>query len=562
MYVSLTLVAFCSLFITTSPIAAAGNPIGYDKVCLKATKVIIKNNGKTVRKRDLTGTGLPIGKKIYIVGITQSKAGRIITTGNQAADQELAPFGAKYVAGVMQYLEGSPTMTTQDGNIHVVLGAVPTYQPARHTPAQFFAVFPREPKPTSAPGEGGTIGGLQQGPLTLEQIFAPGSTQDCASIAWDPEGRVFDANTLEPMENVKVTLLNSEKKPVNQIEIVNPDTTDILGNYTFYVEEGDYYLTVKAPAGYEMITADSQVNPGYAKAYYNLYTKDSIIVERIDTPEEQMQEAPNVEHRDIPLISKTGKTIRPLSVLSHTEIGVDDGTLYEGQTSHPLTKITILQGGQAIAQGEADKSGAYAVPVSSALIDPQVPVDLSYEKVDLTKDVLSLIRKYIGIVYAEVNSITIRTQPLIRHIDGYAFDQNGRVMSFAVVNIRLTDTGEIAIQTNADKDGHFTIPDGTEPSFPFYFEFVDPTTNKSVRKETSEFSVNNKLVGEYDKERAMQNRKQFENTPPTQPTQKPVSSPGATQDIAGYLIILFVVVVFGGVGAYLYVQKRKTEASF
>ena len=102
-----TLVVLISsiVFIYPTTTQAEGNPIGYDKVCLKAEKVIEKNGEKTIRKRKLTGTGLPVGKTIYIVSITQSKSGQIITTGDQAADTELAPFGDDFAVGLAEFVE-------------------------------------------------------------------------------------------------------------------------------------------------------------------------------------------------------------------------------------------------------------------------------------------------------------------------------------------------------------------------------------------------------------------------------------------------------------------------
>lgn len=537
-------------FVYPKTTMAEGNPVGYDKVCLKPEKIIEQKGSKTVRKRKLTGTGLPIGKTIYIVNITQSKAGQIITTGDQAADTELAPFGAKYVAGVMQYVSGQAKMNSIDGNVEVIVNAVPAYEPARHTPAQYFAVFPREPQPTGDPTQAaGTVGGLQQGPLGMDQLFSPGSTKDCASIQWDPEGRVFDANTLEPMENISVTILDSAKKTLNVAGVRNPDITDVLGNYTFYVEEGDYYLSAKLPNTYTMVTDVSQIHQNYTKVYSDIYKTDEKIVERIDTPEEEQQGYPNVEHRDIALISTSAKTNRPLSILAHTEIAADDGEVYSGQTTHPLTKIFIKQGGVQIAEGTADKNGAYSFPVAASLINPQTPIDISYEKVDLTQLPLALqnswLQKLIGVVFAQQeNTVTIRTQPILQNVDGYAYNQNGGIIPFATVNLRLKNNDAVAVQVKADEAGHFSVVKGAAPSLPYYFEFIDPTSKELIKKETSEFSVNNNVVGKFKQNVKPQQREIPDQTQPqTTDSTKTEMSPMVIASIVFILILGAVTVV-------------------
>jgi hypothetical protein len=563
---TLSITGFVLFFVTGSIFAQTGNPLGYEKICLKAERIIIKDGEKTIRKRKLTGTGFPVGKTIYIVSITQSKAGQIITTGDQSADTDLAPFGAKYVAGVMKYLEGQAKMTSADGSINVVVNAVPSYEPARHTPAQYFGVFGKEPQPIVGEQATGTEGGLQQGPLTLEQLFSPSATSDCASIQWDPEGRVFDANTLEPMENVVVTILDSTKKPVNQAGVKNPDNTDILGIYTFYVEEGDYYLSVKPPSGFTLPSSESQIHKNFTRAYYNLYKKDEVIIERIDTPEEEAQGYPNVEHRDIPLYSTTAKTIRPFNVLAHTEIAAADGTVYSGQTTHPLSKVILKQGGQVIYEKEADKYGAYSFPIESALIDPQAPVDITFEKTDLTSESLTFLdhikQQLFGVVFAQQKSITIRTQPILQSIKGTAFDKDGNTIPYSIVNIKLTSNDAIAIQTKADNEGKFSIPDGTAPTLPYYFEFIDPLTNIQTRKETSEFSVNNQIVDLYDKQKAQANIKQRNDTviPTLTPKiQEPIKA-GSPEVLI--LVAVIAVLTMGAIMTFFILRNKKQQQPF
>lgn len=535
-------------------------PIGYEKICLKAEKIIQKEGEKTIRKRKLTGTGMPIGKPIYIVSITQSKAGQIITTGDSAADAELAPFGAQYVAGVMKYVSGQAKMTSVDGNIEVVVNAVPSYAPARHTPAQYFAVFPRDPQPTINPTSGGTEGGLQQGPIGMDTLFSPGSTKDCAAIQWDPEGRAFDANTLEPMENVEVTILDAAKKPVNQAGVKNPDMTDILGNYTFYVEEGDYYLSIKAPASYQMVEQVSDVHQNYSKVYSRLYQSDEKIVERIDTPEEEAQGYPDIERRDIALVSATMREVRPLAILSHTEITADDGEVYSGQTTHPLTKVSIQQGGIEIAMGEADKNGSYSVPVGSAAINPQLPIDISYEKVDLTQLPIAMKRgwfeKLFGVVFAQQNNtITIRTQPILQNIEGYAYDQNGAVLPFATVNLQLKNNGATAYSVKADENGYFKVPQEAAPNLPYYFEFIDAKTNSTIKKETSEFSVNNNVVGKFKNVKAP--AREIPDQIPD-PTGVPSGMEGLNALSIGSILFIL---LLGGVTAWVTYKKKQEGRS-
>lgn len=545
--------------------AQTGNPLGYEKYCLKVEEIREKHAKELglIHKRKLIGTGLPINKTIYIVSVTQSITGQIITTGDQSADAELAPFGAKYVGNVMLYVEGSAKMKTSDGNTSVIISVVPKSLIAREAPVQYFGVVVRDIQPTSVDQPVGTAGGLQQGPFTFDILTSSSSSASCEPVQWDPEGRVFDANTLEPIDNVEVTVLDSTKKIANQIGLVNPGITNILGAYVFYVEEGDYYLSVKPPAGFEVITSESQVQSHFSKAYYNVYKKDDLVVERIDTPEEQAQGYPNVEHRDIPLFSSTQKTIRPLSILSHTEMTVEESILYTGQTTHPLTKIILKQGGSVIHEDEADKYGVYSFPVSSSLIDPQSPIDISYEKVDLTTDPITFLEKLeqitLGRVFAQQSHITIRTQPILQKVSGTAFDKNGKAIPYAVVNIRLTNTNAVSIQITADKEGKFSIPDGTTPSFPYYFEFIDPVTNIVSKKETSEFSVNNNSIDTYDKQKAQANIKRRNDLNVPTSIQLQTNTYKSNDDIVLLLGVIFLLLICS-IGAYvLYKNKQQSH---
>lgn len=576
-YWHIILLSFVLFFV--AHIHAQAENVGFASQCLKDGGFILLEDGY----REFTGSKLPTNKDIYIVNITMARGGVIVTTGNDALDAELKGYGINKPQDFpLHFLKGGGKMQTDTGNILIRVdgSVIRTFERAMHVKAGFYAVykFDKQAPPEERAPDSGGVGGLQIGELGFEAINnGPDSTEtSCLTFSWDPAGRIFDANTLEPMDNVEITIFDAAtKQKVNQLGVANVTRTDELGYYQFFVQEGDYYLEVTPPDGFSMINSVEQVHPNYSKAYGILYKKNDTIVERIDTEAERAKPtpAPDVEMRDVPLFSSTQKTNRPFVVYSHIELANGGTTTYSGQASHPLQKIYLKQNDLVLFETKGNINGGYAFDFDSSLAAVTSPIDLVQEKTDLTLEPLSWIdrlsRFITRMVFADQKSVVIRTQPILSKVEGVAYDKNNKPMPYAIIHLRIAHNNEIAITVNADKEGYFSVPQNLIPRFAFYFEYVDPVTNNVIKKETSDFAEKNKLSGNYDTKKAIANIKKLnKNIPLRKLTNIVEATPQITttndQDASRIQILLIIttILVLGGIGMFAFIKNKQQKTTF
>ena len=133
-------------------------------------------------------------------------------------------------------------------------------------------------------------GGQQQGTFTFEDT-------KCVSIEWDPYGRVFDSQSLEPIPGVQVGLFDNLNPQQLTQTTNNPQIIQQDGTFNFLSKAGTYYLNVlQMPSGYSFV-ANPRLNANYGKAYSQRNGSPSIY-----KPGQPIVEtAGNPQHRDIPL---------------------------------------------------------------------------------------------------------------------------------------------------------------------------------------------------------------------------------------------------------------------
>ena len=131
--------------------------------------------------------------------------------------------------------------------------------------------------------EGDNISGLQKSQQLGTFTYGDeNNEQVCIFIKWDPRGIVFDADSLKPIEGVKVSLYR--QNPSHNFillgsddvfgGITNPTFTDAKGQYGFFVPNGTYKLTVEKEGyrpQYEGIPDTTYT------VYDNIYTGGEII---------------------------------------------------------------------------------------------------------------------------------------------------------------------------------------------------------------------------------------------------------------------------------------------
>jgi hypothetical protein len=232
--------------------------------------------GKTDHRLKLTGNPSGLPSPVYIIGCINTATDIKCTTGDDSLDTKLSI--TKDPSHFFIVDQGNPLTVPTAAE---VMERVVYSHSENFTTHTFFlvAIDPNASNEDQA-------GSIQYGTFKFTK---PDATK-CSAVRWDPYGRVFDGQTLQPIGNIKVSLLNKEKHLVKLPGLINPTRTDSLGIYSFLVEPGEYYLSVEPPEGYEFTTHN--LNPDYKKYYSNIYQLNELIIEKPG----------KIELRDVPLI--------------------------------------------------------------------------------------------------------------------------------------------------------------------------------------------------------------------------------------------------------------------
>lgn len=356
------------------------------------------------------------------------------------------------------------------------------------------------PLPTEELGMGGVTGVANSQQLGQINQFSfqatppPGGTQQsCTFVAWDPYGRVFDAVSLEPIPNVKVTLVDDKtKKPAIMRFEKNNDTTLADGLFNILVEnEGMYSLNLDPIATHQFIK-DPSLNSNYSKIFYDLYYPGGIFEEKQGIP----------THHDIPLQPIGNPYIAPKVEIMKMEqtINMGESTLYKGRVSHSFAKVCLIG---EITKKEfgcmtnSDKFGVFQIllinkdiPFDEKLIPVGTKVDLN--EISITQKIQQSIKidSLIGESPIEKNTIP-GYEPVFSHVEGFAYDEKGLVISKAKVDVILKSNNKIVYTTYADDSGFFTIYSKNLPVFEYFLQIIPPGSSEALHITTSQFAKTN-----------------------------------------------------------------------
>lgn len=347
----------------------------------------------------------------------------------------------------------------------------------------------------------GQAASQQQGTLTFSQLFSGDNTkQNCAVIYFDPYGRVFDSQSLEPMEGVTVRML-SKISPTELMSFVpsgNPVTTLADGVFNFLAQPGSYYLRLfNVPSTHSFIN-DPILNPKYSLIYKknadmsdSLYKPDEVINELIDTPEERAKGAPDLEERDIALDPGTNPPYRfPIKHLSLTQNINGDDVTYSGKASHPYPVLTIKDEFGNIylnkkeftddraRYGYWQISGKYKdVPVNTALI-PILSKNPKYFQTD-SSDV------------TVIDGNSPRFEPILKHVQGMAKDDQNQLLINSTISVILNMNNKVYAKTQSDSSGFFQFNSAKLPPFSYHLEYSSKDVSSPIKKATSSFVKDN-----------------------------------------------------------------------
>lgn len=536
--------------------------------CLKwkIYKGDVKPGGINHHRATLTGDGFPINQDIYIVSCVDTAEGLKCTTGNNDYDLRLG-FGENNYTSLQNsttlplpfgfVVDGGSKRTLPEGKLEVIAASY-TRTSTDHS---FYGVTINEAE--TREGRGAS---LQYGTFKFKQ-----DTDKCTAVRWDPYGRIFDSQSLEPLSNVKISILNNNK---DRVPIPNnPQTTQADGSFNFLVEPGTYYLLPEIPSGYSFL-AQPNLHPNYIKAYFDIYKPDEIIIEKAGQP----------KHRDIPFDPAGNPPFRgEPTLITYGHLRLETQTKYEGKISHPLSIIALIgeTNNQEIAKATADKFGFWEIKLESKEIPQNEGLTPKISKVDLTSNqtgafLPTIFSKLFKKVFAQpwqTASKKVVFQPLLSYVEGYAYDDKDNPIPKAKVNVKLKMSNSVYYQTTADENGYFAIPPEDLPIFEYYLEFKAPNSAASVKRETSQFAEKNTQYLAANRINLMTATKKniavssvtTQGKPPAQhtPLQTEAVTPSSTEKLKGenrgLLFFLFLVVGLLGMGATMFFYFKKVK---
>jgi len=470
-----------------------------NRICLKGTGTTdIQNtvHGTPTAKTNvyLEGSGFGNNSPIYVALCLPSKKKSVCSTGNPITDKEIFQqdytedlknldadagawggfvYGERNTGKLSIEIVENKLKPDLAGNIKAT---VIMTNSQGHFVYPFYGFF----RPPGTAVTGG-VGGEQQGKL---DFLAPNI--NCTSILWDPYGRIFDSQSLEPIPNITVKVLTDITPSEKLAQIFgNPQTSFADGAFNFLVEPGTYYLRlVNPPTKYSFIPKPN-LNINYSKAYSkrdgtnSVYKPDDPIVEVAGKP----------EHRDIPLDpGKNPPSHFPLVNITsygYDQISLGDSTQYGGKISHPLSIVALVgqKTQKEVSRITADKFGYWNVLIENKLIPQDEPLLIKLIKVDLTTMIPD----------EKDGKITndIVFYPIARKINGYLYD-NGKPAAGAVVTITLENNSKPFYQITANNNGYIAIPSNKLPNFSYDLMVKFVGTNIAKKISTDVFAQENK----------------------------------------------------------------------
>lgn len=398
--------------------------------------------------------------------------------------------------------------------------------------------------------------------LRHEQAQAPSELANCVSVFFDPYGRVFDAISLEPVPQVNVWLLDNSKNALaNSPGVTNPNITDFSGSFSFYVDDGTYYLDPKSqthnyPVETNLITELLQKQ----SVYYDLYTGEPIIQQGA------------IQHRDIPLMPKdpnqptsTTPVITDKNITDVWENNVAKQKI-TGVVSHPKSNIHVFSGTRLLTTVAANAQGVFEILVENSLIDQTLPIDLIAEKVSL------LNTNVLGTqIPSQSEKVSLFPKPSF--LIGYLYNQKQQIMPNTTVKILIPGMNNVVYATaRSDEFGFVMIPNQLLPKVDYTLSF---TNQKQAETQTiNEFINHNKTFLEQEKLNLLEPQDEITTrvinnsqnlgeqmakkyTAPL-PTPSPVLESQSTQQSLLFIVLTFLVI--GSVAALIIALNRYSKA--
>lgn len=537
-------------------------------------------------------------KETYIIECLETLQGEICTSGNAQVDDSVFGQGnnrletlktlLNYHFSSLYSIEGNvatpannPMTSDNGGEIGISVWSDGT---GKHMPKRKFLAlnyFEQSPGPTLP-----VVGAQQQGGLGLNFNEVD---KDCLAIRWDPYGRVFDSQTLEPVPVQTVSLLKKrgdgsftilDPSEVLGGNIINPQTTEEDGFFSFVVADGTYKLDVVGARTTFPVTDLTSIYSTYNAVYSEIYPAEM---------GEEIVQAGAIQHRDIPVSVSGAPTDNPPKLMEYslTARPLRKKVIVEGRTSHPFTKLTfwtfIPEAGNPKGPGNmvyrmtSDRWGEFKAVISTADFD--VNNGEYFGKVVMTKTdlrqlaknnvLLSAVSKLFdwltGGVKAQSNteSSEFSFEPIPTYLKGYAYGSDKSVIPNAVVEIYVKNSTIPYYQTAADENGLFEISSENIPTVPYDIQFKS-TGGAANKESTTDYIVQNGnyIASNQSSPYIYKNANGEVVDNEEQPAPTVVITASARKPIPGnaylgYIVTLLGLIIAGGIVGF-YIYKKRT----
>lgn len=618
---------------TTGKIITISRCLNVD-YCSQSPNCVVKNGHRVQLSTKTDSPPLRVNHDTFVgecfsyTQLNEKKPRNICTTGSSTLDNTL--FGIDnsskltkdlgYKLENIDYVEGQtavktlrpmfpPQVQTVKTDNNSAMPKIPVLEWQDYTPQSHLRTFLAFQQVTVSTAIRTKEGGQQQAELDFLEDPAV-----CVPLSWDPDGRVFDSVTLDPIPGSKVALLKKDPTTGQWSDPLIPSRfkipTEVDGKYGYDVPDGDYKLVVVPPYNYTFPVSDTiEISPNYKKVYLNPL---AINQPPVPTPTypitamypseigEVITVAGAPQHADIPLKPNRAKgyEYKQVKVEFVEQRELTGNIVIQGESSHPFTKIMVYvtdgTGVQLFKTYTSDYAGRFNITLESKML----PLGKRYSRMDfqasdLTKVttvsalinnlVENLIYRFKGMV-KEVNaqnspitSVDLNQMPL--YLEGYAYDASGNIMKSSTVGIYLTFSNKPSYETITDEKGYFKITSEFLPSMPFGIKYTSLTgiTNKVTPEEfmdkNSAYLASNNInlyayknVSGTNKPPAFFLKKQvgqLSQPPAGGPTTTSLStSPQTTGYLANannstLIILLVLIILLGIVGAVLVIQLMK-----
>jgi hypothetical protein len=568
--------------------------------------------GHRVKLTTEPGKGPQPNSKVYVIESISTADGEYRTSGNSGIDGYLTygpiPSSVGYIFEGLFREDGTTPinqtlnhtlMANASGSLLTKEGiSVPALEWQDFTPQgherRFLGISETQPQPTVDPNLG--LGGQQLGEFPFDVATA---LQKCLAIAWDPDGTVFDSQSLEPIPNVSVTLLKKRDDGnfsfVNKLDsndvpsgiLTNPYMTTEDGGFSFFVPDGTYKLTPLIN-GYNF-PGSLTLNSNYSKIYSNIYPLTTGV---------EIVEKGGPQHRDIPVDSVGGKpTYFPIKIMEYYYQSDRISSVFiDGRVSHPLATINAYSvipdpknlnakiRYKLIKTVKADKDGRFSLLINQSTFNKT--------KSEMFGEV-EAVKANFGGISADTNPApaVLKLNPILTYIEGSA-SYNGQVLPGAKVELLFDSSTKPYYETVADSQGYFKIQSDYIPSMPyklryssggivssvttskfitdnsadiqnkaidlFYPQYNNPKTNESIKKSIATYNnqLNNSNNGKTGGSQGG-----VSGGDQNQPSSKTSQQQEASKNITLVAIILLIVILLtmvGAIGIYLIKKSQNT----